>query len=86
MERTVTKKTPEKSRARALQTLARSEFGVEPSYQLCHNLARSYLDERRNAGLPPEPIDVLYGRVKDKLRPKGRPGQKDKATECDKTK
>jgi uncharacterized protein YwlG (UPF0340 family) len=67
-------KTYAQELARGLQTLALAE-GVRLSYQLCHNLARSYLDERQKAGLEPEPIDVLSARVKDRLRPKSRPGR-----------
>ncbi len=62
--------------AKGLQVLAAREWGATPSYQRCHNLART-AGPHVPGQTDEEAAVVLFGQVKDKLRPKGRPEQKE---------
>ncbi len=60
----MTKKTAEKTIARALQTLYASEFGKQVGYLACHNVAVELRAKARAEGRPPPPIDVIYDQLK----------------------
>jgi hypothetical protein len=62
--------------AKGLQVLAAREWGTTPSYQRCHHLARK-AGPHVPGQTDEEAAVVLFGVVKDKLRPKGLPEQKE---------
>ncbi len=59
--------------AKGLQVLAAREWGATPSYQRCHNLARS-AGPHVPGQTDEEAAVVLFGVMKDKLRPRGQRG------------